>query len=132
MRTDWFERELGGLFYTFHEFFRAARLGRLAPFLATAMLVAAAGVVLLILLDLFAVAYGKVTTRPPGQGPRSIAAVAIFAGYYLWDRFACPERIALLESLDATASPHKRQRRRLKTVAFTAALVMFCGVVFQD
>ena len=122
--SGWLERELGGLFYTFYELFFAARLRRLAPFLAAILLVAAAGVVLLVILDVFAVAYGKVTTAPLSQAPRSIAAVAIVGGYYIWDRFACPERIALLTSLDATASPGKRLHRRLKTVAFTGILLM--------
>jgi hypothetical protein len=129
--SGWLERELGGLFYTFYELFFAARLRRIAPYLASILLVASAGVVLLVILDLFAVAYGKVTTAPLSHTPRSIAAVAIVGGYYIWDRFACPERIALLESLDATASPEKRLRRRLKTVAFAGILALLFLAVFR-
>jgi hypothetical protein len=86
--SGWLKRELGGLFYTFYELFFAARLRRFAPYLASILLVAAAGVVLLVILDMFAVAYGKVTTAPLSHTPRSIAAVAIVGGYYIWDRFA--------------------------------------------
>ena len=127
MKHGWFERELGGLFLTFHELFVAVRLRRLAPFLASVLLVTAAGVVLLVLLDLLAIAYGQITQSPLGHTPRSIAGIAIFGGYYVWDHFACAERIALLESLDASTPPGRRFRRRLKAAAFLALLVAVCG-----
>ena len=132
MKSGRFERELGGLFYSFYELFVAARLRRLAPYLACVLFVATAGVVLLVLLDVLALAYGRVTTAPLGQAPRSIAGIAIFSGYYVWERFANPERIALFESLDSTAAPGKRSRRRLKSVAFIGSLLALCHVLFQD
>lgn len=130
MKSGWFERELAGLFYSFHEWFVAARLRRLAPLLACVVLVAAGGGVLLVIFDLLAIAYGKVTAAPLGHTPRSVAGVAIFGGLYVWDRFASPERIALYESLDSTAPPEKRLRRRLKAVAFVGVLVAVCHVLF--
>lgn len=132
MNIVWFERELGGIFYSFYELFRAAGLRRPAPLLASVMLVIAAGVVLLVILDLLALAYGKVTTAPLGQTPRSIAGVAIFGGMYVWDRFASPERIALFESLDSSAPPDKRLRRRLKAVVFVGTLIALCHVLFRQ
>jgi hypothetical protein len=132
VKTGWFEREVGGIFYTFHELFVTARLRRPAPFFACAMLVIAAGVVLLVIFDLLALAYGKVTTAPLGQTPRSIAGVAIFGGLYVWDRFASPERIALFESLDSSAPADKRVRRRLKAVAVVGVLVALCLVLFRE
>jgi hypothetical protein len=131
LKSGWFERELGGLFYSFYELFVAARLRRLAPYLACVAFVATAGVALLVLLDVLAVAYGRVTA-PLGQAPRSIAGIAIFSGYYVWERFASPERIALFESLDSSAAPGKRTRRRLKSVAFIGILLALCHVLFQD
>ena len=88
MKHGWFERELGGLFLTFHELFVAVRLRRLAPFLASVLLVTAAGVVLLVLLDLLAIAYGQVTRSPLGHTPRSIAGIAIFGGLALFQLLA--------------------------------------------
>ena len=124
MLVRWLERQLGDLFLTFFEVFRAIRLRRPAPFLAVVALVAVIGIALLALLDAFAHAAGRVSIVPISTAPRSIAAIAILSGYYLWGSFASPERIALMESLDATSPPGVQSQRRLKVAALVAVLIL--------
>jgi hypothetical protein len=122
VRSKSLDRELGAIFYTFYELARNMGLRRFAPHLAVVLLVATGGTALLVLLDLIAHAAGRVSMWPISQAPRSIAGVAILGGYFIWDRFASPERIALLQSLHSTSSPQNRKRRRLKAAALVLIL----------
>jgi hypothetical protein len=126
VRWRWFEGQLEAVFYTFYEMFRGMGLRRSAPIVAAIAFVMLGGATLLIALDVFALAAGRVSTWPISQAPRSIAGIAVLGGYFVWDRFACPERIALLESLHASEAEAQRYRRRLKVAAFVAVLIAIC------
>jgi multidrug transporter EmrE-like cation transporter len=116
------DRELGQLFYTFYEVARGIGFRRFAPFLAVMIFVVVSGVALIVALDVIALGAGRVSYGGISRAPRSVAGAAILGGYFIWDQFASPERIALLESLDATSPPERRVRRRVKTLALVVVL----------
>jgi hypothetical protein len=122
VRRRWFLRQQTAVFYTFYEVARSVRFGRAAPFVAAVLIVAAGGLTLLVALDALALAAGGVTMWPISKTPRSIASVAILGGYFVWDRFACPERVALLESIYSRQPRELGYHRRLKVTAFVVVL----------
>jgi hypothetical protein len=121
-----FDRELGGFFFTCYEAARALGLGRFAPFMAVIAFTVAIGAGLLVVFDILAHVTGRASTWPISQRPRSLAGAAVLGGYFIWDRFASPERIALLESLDSTSSHESRRQRRVKAAAVFLILGATC------
>jgi hypothetical protein len=131
MLARWFDRQLESVFFTFYELLCGIGLRQIAPFGAVVMLIAVIGVALLAVLDAFAFAAGAVTIGPISQAPRSVAAVAILNGYFLWGRLASPERIATMESLAATSAPSTRYQRRLKVAALVAVLILVFALMSE-
>ena len=123
MTGRWIEKQLEGGFYTFLEVFLAIGLRRLAPFFASILFIALAGLVLLVLLDALALGADGAKILGISQAPRSIAGVAILGGYYVWNNFASAERVGLLHAFHSNTTPARRFRRRLKVVALVALLV---------
>ena len=119
----WIEKQLEGVFYTFLESFSGIGLHRLAPLLASVLLIALGGLTLLVLLDAIAVAAGNPKLWGVSQAPRSSAGAAILGGYYVWNNFACHERVELLRFFHSSTTPARRLQRRLKVVALIAVLV---------
>lgn len=118
------QRELEALFYTLYEAARVA--GQFAPALAILLLVVLGGAALLLVFDVISIVVGRATTWPMAQTPRSIAGVAIFGGYFVWNRFANPEQMATLQKVYSAEPDKLRARRRLKVVAL--ALVLFLSL----
>lgn len=116
------DREASALFYTFYELFSFIGLRRVAPLLAAALIVVVIGALLLLALNALAVAVGQVVELPFTHAPRSIAALGIFGGYMVWDKFASPDRIAFLEADHVDEPLTERRVRRGKVAIFALAL----------
>ena len=114
MRWRWLDAKMSTTFFTFHETARAIGLGRASPLVATALMITLGGALLLVIIDLCAIGAGQVARLPGMQTPRGVAGAAVLGGYFVWNEYASPERIAPMESLRASESAAQRKRRRIK------------------
>jgi hypothetical protein len=117
-----FGRELSAVFYTLYEAACYVGLARTAPLIAALLLVVLiAGFVLLILSGL-SIAAGYPLKLNAFRSPRSLAGLAVVAGYFVWNRFASPGGISFIRA-DYSDEPGKdRTRRRLRVTLYVMTL----------
>lgn len=120
------QRELTEFYYTVYESLCRLGMKRVAPLFAGLTLVAAGGALLLIVFGAGARAAGHVIDLHVNR--RAAAGIAVMAGYFVWNGFASPDRIAFLESDYSDEPAAERRVRRQKTAAVIVTLAI--GVAF--
>ena len=131
MLSRWFDRQLAAIFYTFFEVLCAVGLRQLAPFVAVVLLIGVLGLALLAVpgclrscrRGCFIVAGVAGATQPRGCGN--------FECLFSFGPTCYPERIALMESHDSTATPAARHQRRLKVAALIAILLVVYALLSE-
>jgi hypothetical protein len=58
------------------------------------------------------------------RSPRSLAAVGVLGGYFLWDRFASPEAISFMRADHSDEPGPDRARRRLRVALYVLVVAL--------
>jgi len=118
MRLRGFERELSSVFYTLYEAMCYLGLTRAAPLMAALLLVVLVGGLALLVFGVLSLAAGHPLELNAFRSARSLAGLGVLGGYFLWYRFASPERISFLRADYSDEPSADRAGRRLRVALY--------------